>query len=67
MIYQILYPAKRMMSGEDLQTFESVYTTDMHRVSEALKLKDVKVFSLSSLTEILEVKVTYEEVTKETQ
>lgn len=55
------------MSGEDLQTFESVYTTDMHRVSEALKLKDVKVFSLSSLTEILEVKVTYEEVTKETQ
>ena len=67
MIYQILYPSKRMMGDEDPQTFEAAYTTDMHRVSEALKIKDVIVFSLSNLTEIEEIKVTYEEVTKETE
>jgi hypothetical protein len=63
-MYLILFPHQGISSSHT-NTFEAIYTKDMHRVSEALKLPNIKVFKLDSLVEIKEIEVTYQEIPKE--
>ncbi len=66
-MYLILFPTARQFCQEkpDQTLFESLFTTDMHRVSEALKIDSAQVYSLTGMTRIRDVKVTYEEITQE--
>lgn len=68
-MYLILYPETssmmRMNTVVNSTEFNSIFTTDMNRVSKALESKDVQVYSLNRMTRIRDVKVTYEEVTQE--
>ena len=67
-MYLILFPdTSNIMRGSMAVSteFNSIFTTDMNRVSKALENKDVQVYSLNRMTRIRDVKVTYEEVTQE--
>ncbi len=65
-MYLILYPSRGMISiSQNNECFDSVFTHDLHRVSEALKINGVRVYKIDSLTEIKSVEVSYTEVPKE--
>lgn len=68
-MYLILYPRNTLnQRGTSDGVFEALYTDDMHRVGEVLqKETEARVFRISQLPEILEIKSSYEEITKETQ
>ena len=68
-MYLILYPRNTLnQRGSSDGVYEALYTNDMHRVSEVLQKEiESKVFRISDLTEILEIKSSFEEVTKETK
>jgi len=67
-MYLILYPRNTLSQGNSDGVYEALYTDDMHRVGQVLqKEKHVKIYRLSDLTEVFEMKITYEEVTKETR
>ena len=65
-MYLILKPHEDQYNSDiDKQNFSVSASTDMHKVSEFLKRLGVRVFKISSLIEIIEIKETYEEVPKE--
>ena len=68
-MYLILYPRNTLnQRGTSDGVYEALYTNDMHRVSEVLQKEiEAKVFRISDLTEIIEIKSSYEEITKETK
>ncbi len=67
-MYLILYPRNTLSQGTSDGIYEALFTTDMHRVSQVLeKEKHAKIYRLSDLTEVCEMKISYEEVTKETR
>ena len=65
-MYMILFP-ERNLSSHHKGVYQGLFTTDMHRVSGALEEPECRVFSLEGLKEVTEIKITYEEVTKETR
>lgn len=65
-MYLVLYPQPSQFGNDSDGFFNAVYTDDMQRIGTILsKEKKVRVYKLSSLTEIVEMKVTCEEVPKE--
>lgn len=53
------------MCGYVSGKFEPMFTSDLHRVSFALKKENVRVFKIDTITEVKEVEVSYNEITTE--
>ena len=66
-MYMILHPTSGMMSCERNGVFQALFTDDLHRVSQALDEKNVRVFKLDSLVEVKDIEITYQEITNETE
>lgn len=63
-MYLILYPQNNGINYS-ADIFQPSCTSDMQKVSEALKKTGVRVYKLDSLTEITGVDITYQEIPKE--
>lgn len=69
-MYLVLYPNNNGVrpGGEEnnpATTYNSFYTTDTYKVSEALKRDDVIVYKMDSLTRVRAIDVTYQEIVME--
>lgn len=66
-MYLILYPKNNSLGQHKHVVFESVFTEDKYYVAQCLEEAGVKAYKLDSLTELTEIEVTFQEVTKETK
>ncbi len=65
-MYLILMPQISQFNAYiDKENFNPGFTTDIERVMDALKSEGARVFKIDSLTEIKNIKATYEEITTE--
>lgn len=69
-MYLVLYPNNNGVSSfrEDdkpVTSYNPFYTTDIYKVSEALKRDDVIVYKIDSLTRVRAIEMTYQEIVME--
>lgn len=68
-MYLVLYILKENLAGYNIEgVYNAIYTDNMNLVQQYLKdYRNTKVYRISDLTEIIGIKSTYEEITKETE